>query len=216
MSYANSDSLTRRLDHIDASVAHWLARRGVTFLRVSIGVVFLWFGALKLFPGLSPAEGLAGQTILALSRGLIDPAVSVPLLGVWESLIGIGLLTGRALRFTILLLLVHMIGTVTPLVLFPGDMFVREPFVLTFEAQYIIKNLVLVSGALVVGATVRDGRLRSQPSRGRARASTGRGVTPRALGATASRVHAERRVKRWLADDDWVAGKSLIRIDRSA
>lgn len=150
------------IDRLDALVARWMARNGVACLRVSLGIVFFWFGALKLFPGVSPAEGLAGQTILVLSRGLIEPSLSVPLLGIWECLIGVGLITGRALRLTLLTLLVHMGGTVTPLVLFPGDMFVREPFVLTFEAQYIIKNLVLVSGAFVVAATLRGGKLRAE------------------------------------------------------
>jgi uncharacterized membrane protein YphA (DoxX/SURF4 family) len=164
MKYTEQHNLVRRLNNIDRRVAGWMARNGVTALRSSLGVVFLWFGALKLFPGLSPAEGLAGRTILAMSYGLIEPAVSVPLLGIWESLIGIGLLTGRALRATLISLFLHMSGTLAPLALFPSDMFVREPFVLTMEAQYIIKNLVLVSAALVVGATVRGGRIKSEPT----------------------------------------------------
>jgi uncharacterized membrane protein YkgB len=151
-----------RLDRIDARIAAWMARHGVTLVRISLGIVFLWFGALKLFPGLSPAEGLVGNTILALTFGLVEPVVSVPALGAWESLIGIGLLSGRALRLTLVLLFVQMSGTVTPLFLFPGEVFVIEPFVLTMEGQYIIKNIVLVSAAIVIGATVRGGRLKSE------------------------------------------------------
>ena len=164
MNRPDPSNLMQRLDGVDARVAGWMARRGVTLLRVSLGVVFLWFGALKLFPGLSPAEGLVGRTVSALTRGIVTPAVSVPLLGVWESFIGIGLLTRRALRLTLVLLFVQMSGTVTPLALFPSEVFVREPFVLTMEGQYIIKNLVFVSAALVVGATVRGGRLKSEPT----------------------------------------------------
>lgn len=156
--------LLDRLDGIDASVAAWLARHCITLLRCSLGIVFLWFGALKLFPGLSPAEGLAGQTILALTGGMVQPALSVPVLGVWESLIGLGLLTGKYLRATLVLLFAQMSGTVTPLALFPGDTFVQAPFVPTMEGQYIIKNLVLVSAAMVVGATVRGGRLKAEPT----------------------------------------------------
>lgn len=222
MSHQNTHSLKQRFDRIDASVAGWMARNGVTCLRVSLGIVFLWFGALKLFPGLSPAEGLAGRTILALSLGLIEPSVSVPLLGVWECVIGLGLLSGKAMRITLVLLFLQMSGTVTPLVLFPGDMFVREPLIPTFEAQYIIKNLVLVSGAFVVGATVRGGSLRDEPVDARVRRRASRAVPRRTLGIAALRRGSVRgsratidswvdsRIESWMADGAWIAGKSLI------
>jgi uncharacterized membrane protein YphA (DoxX/SURF4 family) len=155
--------MNKRFDRIDARITGWMATYGIVCLRVTLGVVFLWFGALKLFSDLSPAAGLAGRTILALSGGLVEPALSVPVLGIWESLIGLGLLTGKAMRATLLLLFVQMPGTVTPIVLFPDDVFVRMPFVLTLEGQYIFKNLVLVSAAIVVGATVRGGSLRPEP-----------------------------------------------------
>jgi uncharacterized membrane protein YkgB len=164
MQRAFVSDIQRRFDRVDTAITGWMARQGVTFLRVSLGIVFLWFGAVKLFAGMSPAEGLAGRTVLVLTNGLIEPGISVPLLGLWEALIGIGLLTGRALRVTLLLLFVQMSGTVAPLVLFPSDVFVHQPFVLTMEGQYIIKNIVLVSGAFVVGATVRGGRLKAEPT----------------------------------------------------
>jgi hypothetical protein len=109
-------------------------------------------------------------------------------------------------------------GTVTPLVLFPGDMFVREPFVLTLEAQYIIKNLVLVSGALVVGATVRGGTLRSEPiDRGaRARARDAQAIHGQVLGVSGLRGSSEATTDAWVAEDAWVAGKGLITIGRCA
>ena len=140
-----------------------MARCGITLLRISLGIVFLWFGALKVFPGMSPAEALAGKTIAVLTHGVVPPAISIPLLGLWEFAIGCGLLTGRALRLTLVMLFVQMAGTVTPLMLFPSEIFVWEPFVPTMEGQYIIKNLVLISGAIVIGATVRGGRLSAEP-----------------------------------------------------
>lgn len=150
----------RRLDvRITSILADW----GVTFLRVALGIVFLWFGALKLVPGLSPAEGLAGRTIETLTLGLVPPAVSSPALGVVECAIGACLLTGWFLRATLLVLAVQMLGTLTPLVLFPDEAFVRFPFVPTLEGQYIIKNLVLIGAAMVIGATVRGGRLVADP-----------------------------------------------------
>jgi hypothetical protein len=80
-------------------------------------------------------------------------------LATWEVLIGLGLLAGRFLRATLLLLAVQMLGTVTPLVLFPTETFTQVPFAPTLEGQYIIKNIVLVGAAMVVGATVRGGRI---------------------------------------------------------
>ena len=136
-----------------------MARHGVPLLRVSLGIVFLWFGALKFFPGLSPAQDLAARTVDVLSFGLVSPGVAIPVLAAWECLIGLGLLTNVAMRATLLLLAIQMAGTLTPVVLFPGEVFTRVPYAPTLEGQYIIKNAVLISAAIVIGATVRGGRL---------------------------------------------------------
>ena len=151
--------LPARLDPIDARITGWMARHGVPLLRISLGVVFLWFGALKFFPGLSPAQDLAARTVGVLTFGMVPPAVAIPVLAAWECLIGVGLLTNVAMRATLLLLAVQMAGTLTPIVLFPHEVFTRIPYAPTLEGQYIIKNAVLISAALVLGATVRGGRL---------------------------------------------------------
>jgi uncharacterized membrane protein YphA (DoxX/SURF4 family) len=140
-----------------------MARNGLTLLRISLGIVFLWFGFLKFFPGLSPAHDLAARTIERLSFGAVGPGASVPILATWESLIGLGLLFGVFLRAVLLLLGLQMIGTLTPLVLFPSEVFTRIPYAPTLEGQYIIKNAVLISAAIVLGATVRGGGLVAQP-----------------------------------------------------
>jgi uncharacterized membrane protein YphA (DoxX/SURF4 family) len=155
-----------RIDRIDQRITATLARYAVPVLRIALGTVFLWFGALKLVGGLSPAEDLAARTIEQLSLGLVGPSVSVPVLGAWEVLIGLGLLTGRFLRATLLLLALQMAGTMTPLILFPAETFTRFPIAPTLEGQYIIKNVVLIGAAMVVGATVRGGRLVAEPSAG--------------------------------------------------
>jgi uncharacterized membrane protein YphA (DoxX/SURF4 family) len=147
------------LEPLDVRITAALARLGVPVLRIGLGVVFLWFGALKFFPDASPAETLAARTIEQLSGGAIGPAVSLPVLATWESLIGLGLLAGRFMRATLLLLALQMLGTLTPLVLFPAETFATFPFAPTLEGQYIIKNVVLIGAAMVVGATVRGGRL---------------------------------------------------------
>ena len=147
------------LEPLDVRITAALARLGVPVLRIGLGVVFLWFGALKFFPGASPAETLAARTIEQLSGGAIGPAVSLPVLATWESLIGLGLLAGRFMRATLLPAALQMLGTLTPLVLFPAETFATFPFAPTLEGQYIIKNVVLIGAAMVVGATVRGGRL---------------------------------------------------------
>ena len=152
-----------RFDRLDRRITTWMAANGLVALRLALGVVFLWFGAIKLVPGMSPAEGLAGLTVERLSLGIVPAAVAVPFLALWECAIGIGLLTGVAMRATLLLLFVQMLGTLTPLLLFPTETFQQFPFALTLEGQYIIKNAVLIAGALVLGATVRGGSLTPEP-----------------------------------------------------
>jgi uncharacterized membrane protein YphA (DoxX/SURF4 family) len=152
-------------DRLDRRITFALAGAAIPALRISLGVVFLWFGALKLVPGLSPAEDLAARTIELLSLGLVPPAVALPVLAAWEVLVGLGLLVGRFLRATLALLALQMLGTLTPLLLFPAETFTIFPIAPTLEGQYIIKNVVLVTAAMVVGATVRGGQLSAEPAR---------------------------------------------------
>ncbi len=156
----NINDLFKRMD---AQITRWMARYGVLLLRLSLGIVFFWFGALKFFPGLSPAQELAGNTIHILSFGLISPSTANLILAAWECLIGLGMITGVWMRITILLLLLQMAGTITPIFLFPEAVFTRIPYAPTLEGQYIIKNLVLISAAVVVGATVRGGAVVADP-----------------------------------------------------
>jgi len=155
--------LPEPIDRLDVRITGTLARIGVPILRVALGVVFLWFGVLKFFPGVSPAETLAARTIEQLTFGAIRPNVSLPVLAAWESLIGVGLILNVWMRGILLLLAIQMLGTFTPLVLFPTETFSVWPFVPTLEGQYIIKNIVLIGAAMVVGATVRGGRLVPEP-----------------------------------------------------
>ena len=148
-------SVPARLQAVDRRITAWLGQHGVTFSRFSLGIVFLWFGALKFVPGWSPAADLASRTIHRVTFGYVLPEWGLLVLAAWETLIGLGLLTGKFLRITLLLLAVQMVGTLLPLLLFPAETFVVFPLAPSLEGQYIIKNLVLVSAAAVVGATVR-------------------------------------------------------------
>ncbi|NBC82946.1 MAG: DoxX family membrane protein [Bacteroidetes bacterium] len=144
---------------IDRAITNWMALRGLLLLRISIGIIFFWFGILKFFKGMSPAEGIAVNTIELLTFNMITDQWILYGLATWEVAIGMGLLFKIFLRETLLLLFLQMLGTFTPLFLFPGETFYIFPFSLTLEGQYIIKNLVIVSAGIVIGATVRGGRI---------------------------------------------------------
>lgn len=146
-------------ERIDRLITNRFARWAVPTLRIGLGVVFVWFGLLKVV-GASPAADLIAHT----TGWAFDPAWFLPFLGWWEALIGlclldpVRLLGGRAwlTRLGILLLALQMPGTFLPLVVVPGRCFEAFPFALTLEGQYIVKNLVLIAGAMVLGATVRS------------------------------------------------------------
>ncbi|MCL9813026.1 DoxX family protein [Natranaeroarchaeum aerophilus] len=139
-----------RFETIDQEIAAWMDRWSLPILQFGLGVVFIWFGALKVF-GVSPAGDLVAATVY-----VVPPELFVPVLGVWEVLIGICLLYKPLIRVGILLLALQMPGTFLPLVLLPDVAFVTFPHALTVEGQYIIKNLVIIGAALVVGSTVRE------------------------------------------------------------
>lgn len=141
---------------LDRRIAAWMQAYGIQALRYSLGVVFIWFGVLKPF-NLSPANELVARTVY-----WVDPGWFIPLLGWWEVLIGVCMLFRPLIRVAIFLLFLQMPGTVLPLFLVPDACWVRIPYAPTIEGQYIIKNLVLISAALVVGGTVRE---RSRPAR---------------------------------------------------
>jgi len=119
-------------------------------LRLALGLVFLWFGALKVV-GRSPVEELVAQTV-----PFVPQAVLVPLLGVWEVTVGLGLITGLFLRLVLLLFWAQMAGTFLVLVVQPEIAFQgANPLLLTTEGEFVIKNLVLVAAGLVVASTLK-------------------------------------------------------------
>jgi len=139
-----------RFDPIDRAIASFMERVGIRLLRYSLAIVFVWFGALKIV-GMSPAEDLVRATVYWMPGD-----VFLPILGAWEVLIGLCLAWRPAIRVAIGLLFLQMPGTMLPLILLPEVTFTSFPFGLTLEGQYIIKNLALVSAALVVGGTARS------------------------------------------------------------
>jgi uncharacterized membrane protein YkgB len=149
------------LTTVDRRIVRVMARLSVPALRLALGVVFVWFGALKLV-GASPAADLVAATVGVA----VNPDWFLPFLGLWEVAIGVCLadplrLAGRSAILTrvgIALLALQMPGTFMPLLVLPERCF--DGFAPTLEGQYIIKNLVLIAGALVLGGAAlgRDAR----------------------------------------------------------
>ena len=141
-------------DEMDRSISTFMRRWGILALRVSLGIIFIWFGALKPL-GLSPAEPLVIATVGWLP--LFDAPLWVNIIGWWEVAIGLTFLFRRTIRVAIALLALQMAGTFMPLILLPEVTFQAGhlPYGPTMEGQYIIKNLLILSAALVVGGTVR-------------------------------------------------------------
>jgi uncharacterized membrane protein YkgB len=146
--------LRARLDQTDQRIARFMRRWGVPALRLALAVIFIWFGLLKPL-GVSPAAPLVLKTVQNLP--LFSPHTWLALIGWWEVAIGLTFLHRATIRIAIALLGLQMVGTFLPLVTLPGVTFQpgRIPYGLTMEGQYIVKNMLIIAAALVVGGTVR-------------------------------------------------------------
>jgi hypothetical protein len=146
---------TTGFEQAQRRMAGWLAQHSVGLLRVSLGLVFFGFGVLKFFPGLSPAEGLAVRTLEMLTMGTLSGSAALITTAIAECFIGITLVTGKLLRTGLVVLAGSLVGIMSPLVLFFTDMFPAGP---TLEAQYVLKDIVLVTAGLVIAARALGAR----------------------------------------------------------
>ena len=145
-SRVNSPFSLRLISNLDELLVAALHRWSIPALRVSLGLVFIWFGALKIF-GFSPVVGIIQQTYTFLPIHLF-----VLILGGWEMLIGICMILKRALRCALILMCIHLTGTFLSVYLAPGHFFLqRIPFLLTADGEFVMKNMVLVAAGLVIG-----------------------------------------------------------------
>lgn len=124
-------------------VEGWIVLQGKNMLRISIGLIYFFFGVVKFVPNVSPAEDLAIITLQTLTFGFLSPELSMILLALWETSLGILLLLGFLRPITLILVLMHITGTFTPLLLFPELTF-------TLVGQYILKNIIIVFAILVL------------------------------------------------------------------
>jgi putative oxidoreductase len=143
--------------------SRWLAPRSIAALRVSLGLVFLGFGVLKFFPDVSPAEDLAKQTMAALTLGLVPEWLGIYFVAALETAIGLCLLSRRFQVVGLALLGVAMVGVLSPLVLFPDRLFPWPAYTPTLEAQYVLKDIVLLAATLVLTASLLGRRSAAPP-----------------------------------------------------
>ena len=186
---------------LEAACHRWLVAYSIAIVRVSVGAVFLGFGALKFFPGASPAEELTRETMGQLTFGLVPDRAGILLVAVLESTIGVCLLAGRFRRVSLVLLSVAMVGILSPLALVPEELFSPRlgvpTYAPTLEGQYVLKDIVLLAAGLVIASrflSKHSGHDRgAMPSRHDADAGT-----------CSRRGHGEEEPARGPSEDDGV------------
>ncbi|GAB3905211.1 hypothetical protein GCM10028803_35750 [Larkinella knui] len=159
-------TIARLFDHfdrLDTRMNRWLVTYSIPILRVSLGLVFLGFGVLKFFPGISPIEVLATKTTTVLTLGQLRGHGAMDLVATLECIIGICFISGRFLRVGVWLMGAQMLGAMSPLVLYPAELFPGPLHAPTLEAQYIIKDIVLIAAGLIIASTWTGARIVAEP-----------------------------------------------------
>jgi uncharacterized membrane protein YkgB len=139
-----------RFDRFDHRLAAFMHRRGHRLDRLAIGGVFIWFGVSKVL-GFESATSIIAKTVY-----LGSPETMVRVLGLWEVAIGVGLVVPALVRVGLLLIAVRLPGTLLALVLRPDVCWTDTFAVPTIQGQYLVKDLILFSAAMIIGGTVRD------------------------------------------------------------
>lgn len=144
---------TSIIDRVDQILIPALRRWAIPVLRMALAVVFIWFGALKIL-GVSPVNDIVASTVY-----FFDPAWFIPVLGVVEVAVGVGLALRVGMRLVLAVLMAQMLGTFLVFVLLP-DLAFRDgnPLLLTTEGEFVLKNLVLLGAGMVVASRVREPR----------------------------------------------------------
>jgi putative oxidoreductase len=137
--------LTASLRQLEEHTVRVLHRVSVPALRIAIGVVFIWFGALKV-EGTTPVGDLVAATVPFLDRHWF-----VPTLGLLEVALGLALVSGRALRLVTPVMVAHLAGTFLVLVTQPAVAFQHgNPLLLTTVGEFVVKNVVFIAAGLVI------------------------------------------------------------------
>lgn len=146
-------TLFDQFDRLDTAINRWSVAHSIGLLRLGMGVVFLGFGGLKFFPGISPIEELATRTTTILTFGILSGHSAMSFVAGLECIIGLCFIMGLFLRVGVWLMAAQMIGAMSPLLLFPGELFAGPLHAPTLAAQYIIKDIILVAAGMVIAST---------------------------------------------------------------
>ena len=158
------------LDRIDRRIAGWMRSHGPLLARISLGIVFIWFGALKI-ANVTPVATLVADTLAWVP---VDPDILLPALGAFEIVLGAMVIVGWQLRLVLTVLIAHLCGTFLVLVVLPQVAFERgNPLLLTTIGEFVVKNIVLISAGLVIGSQVRRSRTSSGDAGGETRRGQG-------------------------------------------
>lgn len=170
-----------------------MTARAPRLLRYSTGFIYFYFGFLKFYTDLSPAELLATQTIMRMWPWHVEADVVLIWIAAAETVIGLAFLLNVGLRYVFWLFLLHQLGTFMPFVLYPELTFKFAPFAPTMEGQYILKNLIsLAAGLTVMLPAIRAGRERDRLARERAVSQALETSTRRAANPPASKIESLR------------------------
>jgi putative oxidoreductase len=154
---ASAANLSHLVTTLEQGFIRFAGRHGLLIVRLSLGLVFIWFGALKVC-GVSPVAGLVAKVLFAL-----PPRFGLQLLGWTEILVGLSLVSRVGLRAAMWVFFAHMSGTFLVLFLYPDLAFQgSNPLVLTTMGEFVVKNVVLMAAGLAVVST----SLSSSPLRG--------------------------------------------------
>lgn len=181
-----------RVRLVETAVHDFSVRRSVLLLRISLGFVFIVFGVLKFFPGLSPAQQVAEQTTRVLTLGLVPVSGLLLVVAFVEVLAGLLLIHGRHMRAVVWLLLFEMFAILSPLVTLPGELFNGPHHLPSLLGQYILKDVVLLAAILVLAAHTKNGRI-VVPGRSDADARDEETVRAAAVRSAGSASHAGHR-----------------------
>ena len=140
--------------NLEKKISFYLKTRAITLLRLSISIIYIWYGILKI-TGISPDEELVFR-----ATHWIGAHNFVIILGFFELITGLFLAIKKSLRLGLILLFLQFPGTFLPLFLNPEDCFTLIPFGLTLEGQYIFKNLILISAGLVLVSSLHNKEFR--------------------------------------------------------
>jgi uncharacterized membrane protein YkgB len=146
------------------TVDDWLARHSVTLLRISMGLVVFGFGFLKYMWGVSPAQAMVLHVTRVLTFGLMPEHLTMPLFATVECLLGLSLITGWGLRYIVYPLTVWAVAILSPVILFPGELFSGPHHAPTLEGQYVLKDIILLAACTVIAARVRREAVRGSNS----------------------------------------------------